>query len=147
MAFSCIFYKLNKERRHEMNRQSRRPIPNHSRSGQPNSSTHHNTTNTALTVQRYNNVIRHQNINNESKAPHIQIDMKPTDERINLDFKLGCSSPEIRIYTCSVCLTNRRDTILYPCGHVFCLTCIQQIHNKSCPLCRKQFKTYYKVFI
>lgn len=38
-------------------------------------------------------------------------------------------------YECPVCFGTNLDTIAQ-CGHVFCSTCVQQISNNSCPVCR-----------
>lgn len=40
---------------------------------------------------------------------------------------------------CSICLGNYVDPRVLPCGHSFCLVCLQKLHKPRCPLCQKQF--------
>lgn len=72
-------------------------------------------------------------INNEGEFLNIEtsnvnnyIDDK-TDKKIN------------DLITCSVCLTNIKNTTLISCRHTFCNTCVAKITNKKCPICRKIF--------
>jgi hypothetical protein len=46
---------------------------------------------------------------------------------------------------CGVCFENIKDHVL-PCGHLFCLPCIQHLHKRN-PLCRVEFDKPRKVFI
>lgn len=53
---------------------------------------------------------------------------------------------EEETFTCSVCLETLRDPATLPCGHSYCLTCIQNHWDKrdsqgqySCPQCRQVF--------
>ena len=47
-------------------------------------------------------------------------------------------------FVCEICL-NRYDTIsrrpysLVPCGHTFCMNCMNQIPSSACPTCRAGF--------
>jgi hypothetical protein len=49
---------------------------------------------------------------------------------------------------CSVCFINIEQKIaLVPCGHATtCEKCADNFCNKKCPICRKSFDTYIKVF-
>nr|XP_060623371.1 mitochondrial ubiquitin ligase activator of nfkb 1-A-like [Anolis sagrei ordinatus] len=39
---------------------------------------------------------------------------------------------------CVICLTNRRECVLLPCGHVCCcFDCFQALPNRNCPICRR----------
>nr|XP_020671433.1 mitochondrial ubiquitin ligase activator of nfkb 1-A-like [Pogona vitticeps]XP_020671434.1 mitochondrial ubiquitin ligase activator of nfkb 1-A-like [Pogona vitticeps]XP_020671435.1 mitochondrial ubiquitin ligase activator of nfkb 1-A-like [Pogona vitticeps] len=39
--------------------------------------------------------------------------------------------------SCIICLTNLRECVLLPCGHVCCcFRCFQALPNRSCPICR-----------
>ncbi|KAL7692695.1 putative Zinc finger, RING-type, UBA-like superfamily, Zinc finger, RING/FYVE/PHD-type [Plasmopara halstedii] len=38
---------------------------------------------------------------------------------------------------CAVCLENKVDRVLIPCGHIYCTSCIQQLPRPSCPICRE----------
>lgn len=45
--------------------------------------------------------------------------------------------------TCVICLTNPRDTVLFPCRHMYtCFECSQMLHanRNKCPVCRKVAK-------
>ncbi|CAL9689228.1 unnamed protein product [Knipowitschia caucasica] len=49
-------------------------------------------------------------------------------------------------FCCSVCLEVLRDPVTIPCGHSYCLTCIEDYWNRpkqkgqfSCPQCRQVF--------
>ncbi|XP_062858606.1 E3 ubiquitin/ISG15 ligase TRIM25-like [Trichomycterus rosablanca] len=50
-------------------------------------------------------------------------------------------------YNCSVCLDLMTDPVTIPCGHSYCMACIQDYWNKSnqktnyCPQCRQTFPT------
>ena len=48
---------------------------------------------------------------------------------------------------CSVCLNNLVNQVALPCGHCkFCKDCIDQLLVKKCPVCRKSFDTYIKLY-
>ncbi|XP_077579150.1 finTRIM family, member 86 [Stigmatopora nigra] len=54
--------------------------------------------------------------------------------------------PEEETFVCSVCLETLKDPATLPCGHSYCLTCIQSHWDKgsskgrySCPQCRRTF--------
>ncbi|KAL4175941.1 hypothetical protein KRP22_000899 [Phytophthora ramorum] len=38
---------------------------------------------------------------------------------------------------CAVCLENRVDRVLIPCGHIYCASCVEQLPRPSCPICRQ----------
>lgn len=49
---------------------------------------------------------------------------------------------------CVVCLTNEREIILLPCGHVcICKTCSGSMQTKLCPICRKTIESRKVAFI
>ena len=39
--------------------------------------------------------------------------------------------------TCPICLDKDNDIHLNPCDHMFCYSCIQQLTDRRCPICRK----------
>lgn len=48
-------------------------------------------------------------------------------------------------FVCEICLNNydtisRKPYSLVPCGHTFCLSCMNQITSKICPTCRAIFQ-------
>ena len=40
---------------------------------------------------------------------------------------------------CSICLQVFQDPRNLPCGHTFCLRCIQQTNNRLCSLCKRKW--------
>jgi len=53
---------------------------------------------------------------------------------------------DYEINICNICVTNKIDTCLNPCGHTFCLNCVDKMHN-SCAMCRKIISTKIKMYI
>lgn len=52
------------------------------------------------------------------------------------------------IILCKICFKNNSSIVLNPCNHMStCSTCIRQITNKKCPICRAPFRTYNNVYI
>ncbi|XP_037131316.1 tripartite motif-containing protein 65-like [Syngnathus acus] len=57
-------------------------------------------------------------------------------------------SVELDQFSCSVCLEVLRDPVTIPCGHSYCLSCIEDYWSRgkpqkaqySCPQCRLEFK-------
>ena len=45
---------------------------------------------------------------------------------------------------CAICMDEHNDRSTLPCGHVFCLTCLQEWYKitHSCPTCRHPFQTF-----
>ncbi|KAK1930915.1 Sacsin [Phytophthora citrophthora] len=37
--------------------------------------------------------------------------------------------------TCVVCLMNKVDCVLIPCGHSYCSPCVERLHRDLCPVC------------
>ncbi len=49
---------------------------------------------------------------------------------------------------CTICMTNQRDCVLEPCMHVCCcLTCLKQLTDNKCPVCRTPTEFYLKLYI
>ena len=46
---------------------------------------------------------------------------------------------------CKICFEKAPDTLCYPCGHLFCSTCLRKC--KQCPVCRQEITDKVKVFI
>ncbi|CAH0517173.1 unnamed protein product [Peronospora belbahrii] len=38
---------------------------------------------------------------------------------------------------CAVCLENKVNRVLIPCGHIYCAVCVEQLPRLSCPVCRE----------
>jgi hypothetical protein len=47
---------------------------------------------------------------------------------------------------CKVCFEDKIDTCLNPCGHTFCLKCVDRMRNK-CGMCRAGIKSKIKMFM
>jgi hypothetical protein len=47
---------------------------------------------------------------------------------------------------CNICFINKINICLNPCGHTFCLNCVDKMHNKCC-VCRTNFISKIKMFI
>ena len=49
---------------------------------------------------------------------------------------------------CILCLTNSKDIAFVPCGHVIsCVSCVQELTDRKCPLCRKRVENVYRIFL
>jgi hypothetical protein len=53
---------------------------------------------------------------------------------------------QIKKNICSVCFSNKINTCLNPCGHTFCLKCVDKM-KKKCAICRSNFNSAIKMFI
>ncbi|GMF38734.1 unnamed protein product [Phytophthora fragariaefolia] len=42
---------------------------------------------------------------------------------------------------CAVCLENKVNRVLIPCGHIYCASCVEQLPRPSCPICRQNIAT------
>ena len=51
------------------------------------------------------------------------------------------------VNVCSVCLTNKYDTVFIPCGHVCCCSECAPRCNNICPICRCQAKSTHKIYL
>lgn len=51
------------------------------------------------------------------------------------------------INECSICYENEINTVLDECGHGFCSSCTNNLVNKLCPNCRKEFKRTIRIFL
>ena len=48
--------------------------------------------------------------------------------------------------TCKICYTNKVNTCINPCGHLFCNMCLNNLTDNSCPLCRNNIVSKIKVY-
>lgn len=56
------------------------------------------------------------------------------------------ATPEEKVKnTCSICATNKINTCINPCGHVFCNTCTDKMRN--CGMCRGPINTKIKLYL
>lgn len=47
----------------------------------------------------------------------------------------------------AVCMERARDTVLVPCGHVFCSTCAALHAATACPSCRRPVASQMRIFL
>jgi len=45
---------------------------------------------------------------------------------------------------CTICMENRVNCVLIPCGHVYCSDCVQS--SNICPHCRTEFTQVQKLY-
>ena len=51
-------------------------------------------------------------------------------------------------HICPICFTNPRTIILIPCKHLcLCRECYQQMGNKKCPICKKEYSGFVEIFM
>lgn len=80
-------------------------------------------------------------------------------EQLSIDFKTEAHKQKVILenykknvenidkYICKICFENYCDCIVMPCMHFVCCTsCIQQITDNKCPMCRNAFVEYLKIF-
>ena len=56
----------------------------------------------------------------------------------NVEKKYNLEEENNSIFLCPICFDNNSDSHVSPCGHSFCMTCIQKFKNNLCPLCREK---------
>jgi hypothetical protein len=56
----------------------------------------------------------------------------PIDELI----KLANKAKENNDDACPICMSDNIEKVITRCGHIFCKTCVEQLNNNKCPLCR-----------
>ena len=44
---------------------------------------------------------------------------------------------------CPICMDKKRNTMSFPCKHIFCNECIYKV--EKCPICRKIIMVRYKI--
>jgi Zinc finger, C3HC4 type (RING finger) len=65
-----------------------------------------------------------------------------------LNLKMQKRIEELYLKTlCSICYINEKNTVLVPCGHLFCSSCIEQTITAVCPICRRDFKDKLPIFL
>ncbi|XP_057615406.1 LON peptidase N-terminal domain and RING finger protein 3 [Chionomys nivalis] len=62
----------------------------------------------------------------------------PADEGAKPDFSIPPASLDATDLECSLCMRLFYEPVTTPCGHTFCLKCLERCldHNAKCPLCK-----------
>lgn len=50
-------------------------------------------------------------------------------------------------YLCQICIDNHRNTVLLPCRHFFCASCVSKLEYSTCPFCREDIIGAFEVII
>ncbi|GIX65739.1 E3 ubiquitin-protein ligase, putative [Babesia caballi] len=75
--------------------------------------------------------VRQVSFSNDFRRPQEQRDMFGMGDEVDTE--------------CLICLANRMDTVLLPCGHAsFCYGCLQSLRSQRCPVCRGAFTSYIR---
>ncbi|XP_039511520.1 LON peptidase N-terminal domain and RING finger protein 2-like isoform X2 [Pimephales promelas] len=50
-------------------------------------------------------------------------------------------------FECSLCMRLFYEPVTTPCGHTFCLKCLERCldHNPNCPLCKENLSEFHKI--
>ena len=74
---------------------------------------------------------------NLSKTQH-ELDQKNKELQASMQGKEDAQEEARSIKICSICLQNDKDTVLMPCSHTFCNTCVDRMKdiNGLCAYCR-----------
>ena len=82
------------------------------------------------------NIVKKIKYYQENRLEGIQVSYPFQFSFYRKDFKICSTQSETS--ECSICWEN--TTWKTPCGHFICCTCIPQLINMSCPMCRYPFK-------
>jgi hypothetical protein len=53
---------------------------------------------------------------------------------------------EVNQKMCPVCFDREINTVLVPCGHTYCMPCVENDHSNRCSQCRTQIQRYIKIY-
>jgi len=68
-------------------------------------------------------------------------------ERRTRDNNSNNAISSVDLHLCIVCLTNPREVILIPCGHVaVCLDCLERMDG-ACPICRAGYTSTHAAYV
>ena len=74
--------------------------------------------------------------------------VEATLSKISNEFGVSESILDTRTQeTCAVCLEKISNASVTQCGHVFCTTCMQELHKRqiNCPMCRSKITSFLKL--
>jgi hypothetical protein len=88
------------------------------------------------------------------KIIHDLTEEEEEEENITLEEKAKIGVSYSRRLNCIICKGNEVNTVLIPCGHLFCSTCIQTYINTEnaqrrkplCPICRQEFRSMHNIY-
>ena len=88
---------------------------------------------------------------NQCEDVHTSIQLKhDSDERLKLEYEDKLKQTKRTLedaLICSICLENKKSKTLVPCGHSFCLPCLNELsklsedsgYGKKCSICRRGY--------
>lgn len=85
----------------------------------------------------------------DDKIDQLNIKLRSNNNKL-ADFKkliLNCAkNDKVDINMCNVCVTNKINICINPCGHTFCSSCIEKMNSK-CGMCRGNIDSKIKIYI
>lgn len=85
----------------------------------------------------------------DDKIDQLNIKLRSNNNKL-ADFKkliLNCvKNDKVDINMCNVCVTNKINICINPCGHTFCSSCIEKMNSK-CGMCRGNIDSKIKIYI
>lgn len=86
-------------------------------------------------------------LNNKIEDMHGKVKDNATKLSNFKDLIMRCMGDDkIERNICNVCVTNKIDTCINPCGHTFCAVCVDKMKSK-CGMCRGEIKNKIKMYI
>lgn len=71
--------------------------------------------------------------------------IKPPCSTVKQEPKQSTNSGKVS--TCLVCVYEKPNALIYPCGHLhYCLACAKKVNNNRCPTCRSEILDIVQVF-
>lgn len=91
--------------------------------------------------------------NGDLKIKSINVDELDTDKLAELqesiqELQIKITKRIKDLETCGVCMTNKINCIIIPCGHRYCVKCVETVqkNENKCPSCRKMITSYHKTY-
>ena len=95
-------------------------------------------------LEKYYTKIKIDLTGNLNKLKDIIIILDNTEKKYNLKEGNELEEESNSIILCPICFDNNSDCHVSPCGHSFCMVCIQKFKNNLCPLCRKKLNGVFE---
>ena len=88
------------------------------------------------------NALNSKRIVKEKQLNSITRDLQEAESKLNI-CKHNINAYKNKL-ECSICFDNNIDTVLVPCGHTFCLKCINSSSN--CYICKAHINYYQRIY-